>query len=374
MEQLTIQLNNMEDVKKEIDACQRRAMTNVVELGYILRKADDAQLFKELGYQNIFEFGEQEYGWSKDQTSRFMNINRQFSEGGYSTVLKEEYQGYGRAKLTEILTIPEEIRSELSPEMKRDELRQIGKEKKAADEVNREDQFRAAVMMEESDSDYLKDSVNDLISLEVIANQTLPVLWPLLQDMENNVDIRDKVVYEKLMSSKIPSFIRVGKYMYFLKPDYFTVIKGSEKKKYTYQDLLTAIIGLRTTTGQNLEDWYLKITGKSLPKEDKKQPERKEPKIKESKIKKTKPKKPEKQEPKVKVAPAQQEDTIDTITQSCPYCSGEKEICSNDEKFRIRIQPTGIGRIERGIYNAVMEFNYCPTCGKELREETEYDV
>ena len=56
MEQITIVLNDMEDVKREIDNCQRKAVKSVVGLGYILRKADDAELFREAGYSSIFKF------------------------------------------------------------------------------------------------------------------------------------------------------------------------------------------------------------------------------------------------------------------------------------------------------------------------------
>ena len=55
MEQITIVLNDMEDVKREIDNCQRKAVKSVVGLGYILRKADDAELFREAGYSSIFK-------------------------------------------------------------------------------------------------------------------------------------------------------------------------------------------------------------------------------------------------------------------------------------------------------------------------------
>lgn len=42
MEQLSIVINDMEDVTKAIDQAQRKACTSIVEIGYVLRKADDA--------------------------------------------------------------------------------------------------------------------------------------------------------------------------------------------------------------------------------------------------------------------------------------------------------------------------------------------
>lgn len=41
MEQLSIVINDMEDVTKAIDQAQRKACTSIVEIGYVLRKADD---------------------------------------------------------------------------------------------------------------------------------------------------------------------------------------------------------------------------------------------------------------------------------------------------------------------------------------------
>ena len=56
MEQLSIVINDMEDVTKAIDQAQRKACTSIVEIGYVLRKADDAELFRQKGYSSIFEF------------------------------------------------------------------------------------------------------------------------------------------------------------------------------------------------------------------------------------------------------------------------------------------------------------------------------
>lgn len=47
MEQLSIVINDMEDVTKAIDQAQRKACTSIVEIGYVLRKADDAELFRK---------------------------------------------------------------------------------------------------------------------------------------------------------------------------------------------------------------------------------------------------------------------------------------------------------------------------------------
>ena len=144
MEQLMIQIDNMEDVEREIDRAQRKACTSIVEIGFILRKADDSELYRERGYSSIFSFAKEAYGWDKSRTSRFMAINREYSEGGYSAVLKKEYEGFGEAKLSEMLQLPEGIREELDPEMKRDEIRDIKQEYRAAEEEREVQEFEEA--------------------------------------------------------------------------------------------------------------------------------------------------------------------------------------------------------------------------------------
>lgn len=70
--------------------------------------ARDTRILAESGYQNVVEFAKAEYGDDKTQVSRFMNINDKFSEGGYAPELKAEYQGFGYAKLSIMLSLPDE--------------------------------------------------------------------------------------------------------------------------------------------------------------------------------------------------------------------------------------------------------------------------
>lgn len=50
-------------------------------------------------------------------------------------MLKAQYEGYGQAKLSEMLLLPEQIREELHPDMKRDEIREIKREYQAAEQA-----------------------------------------------------------------------------------------------------------------------------------------------------------------------------------------------------------------------------------------------
>jgi hypothetical protein len=54
-----------------------------------------------------------------------MAINDRFAKDGYSMELKDDYKGYGVAKLSMMLTLPDEINEELSPEMTKSEIQDI---------------------------------------------------------------------------------------------------------------------------------------------------------------------------------------------------------------------------------------------------------
>lgn len=417
MEQITIRLNDMEDVKREIDNCQRKAVTSVVELGYILRKADDAELFREAGYSSIFKFAEAEYGWNQSQTSRFMDINREFSEGGYSTVLQERYMGYGQAKLSEMLTLPDNIREELNPDMKREDIREVKREMKEAAEVEKEVNFAAKVTLESTDNNFLTDSIEFLMGSKEFETR-MESLWPYIKTaaVGGKVDIESVAVS---VSGTGFGFTRAGAYMYFFKNEDIRITKGPEKKSYGYDDFVQAAAALKNPSGMTLEEWYEEVFGRQLPKEEppEEKPEKKNQKKPEKKKEVKKPvaeremvnESKEKEEPECEgqaelssfaekekieyekedeknetsltendldgsgnksegtVATAHQEPETDVLESGgCDVCSGRIPMTSNDGEFRISVKRSGLARIERGIYHAILELNYCPRCGEEL--------
>lgn len=68
--------------------------------------------------------------------SRYVRINERFSEGGYSSELKKEFQGYGRAKLAEMLTLPDNLIELMTPDMTRNEIIEVKKEYKEEQETS----------------------------------------------------------------------------------------------------------------------------------------------------------------------------------------------------------------------------------------------
>ena len=109
-----------QEYKKELDAVLTRTAEDFVQIGYLLKVARDTNVLAESGYATVTDFAKAEYGIDKTQVSRFISINDRFSEDGYSDHLLPSYKGFGYAKLTLMLQIPDEISvGELASRMKK---------------------------------------------------------------------------------------------------------------------------------------------------------------------------------------------------------------------------------------------------------------
>lgn len=124
------------DFKEKLDNNFKRQANDFVAAGYMLKVARDTDILKESRYKTVAEFAKAEYGFSKDIVSRYIAINDRFSENGYSMTLANKYTEFGFTKLAEMLSIPEEIADELSPEMTRTQIQEVKKEVKAEQAVS----------------------------------------------------------------------------------------------------------------------------------------------------------------------------------------------------------------------------------------------
>ena len=103
--------------KEECDTVVKQTAESFVRLGYLLKVARDTDILKESTYNTVAEFAEAEYGLNATYVSRFISINDRFSEGGYSDRLESKYQGFGYAKLSVMLQLPDTMNEELSADM-----------------------------------------------------------------------------------------------------------------------------------------------------------------------------------------------------------------------------------------------------------------
>lgn len=125
MEYVQMTLADWMSIKKELEDELRGAAAGFVRIGYLLRKIDESEGYKQDGCDSLTEWAEKEYGLSASSVSRFIAINKRYSIDGYSKQLRLEYAKYGQAKLQEMLTLPEEALQMISPEMKRADIREV---------------------------------------------------------------------------------------------------------------------------------------------------------------------------------------------------------------------------------------------------------
>ncbi|MCI6782924.1 MAG: hypothetical protein MR594_04735 [Lachnospiraceae bacterium] len=118
-------IENYEQFKQALDTELANQAAGFVRTGYLLKKARDTDILASSGYSTVAEFAKAEYGLSKDIVSRYIAINDRYSEGGYSDRLQGKYEGYGVAKLQDMLTLPIEVVDLISPEMTRKEIAEV---------------------------------------------------------------------------------------------------------------------------------------------------------------------------------------------------------------------------------------------------------
>lgn len=129
-------IENYEQFKQALDMELANQAAGFVRTGYLLKKARDTDILASSGYNTVAEFAKAEYGLSKDIVSRYIAINDRYSEGGYSDRLQDKYEGYGVAKLQDMLTLPIEVVDLISPEMTRKEIAEVKAEVKAEEAIS----------------------------------------------------------------------------------------------------------------------------------------------------------------------------------------------------------------------------------------------
>ncbi len=113
----------------------RNQAEGFVRTGYLLKRARDTDILKDSGYATVAEFAQAEYGLTKDIVSRYIAINDRYSKDGYSEYLQERFEGYGIAKLQEMLTLPDSVVELMAPELTKREIQEVKKELKEEEKI-----------------------------------------------------------------------------------------------------------------------------------------------------------------------------------------------------------------------------------------------
>ena len=120
---------NLEDTESFIKSNLVSAAQNVIAIGYYLKHIRDRQLYREAGYESIWDYALDRFGLSKSTTSRYISRNDKFSKGGNSPVLDSRYQDFGKAQLQEMLSLNPEQLEQVTPDMTVAQIREMRKPK-----------------------------------------------------------------------------------------------------------------------------------------------------------------------------------------------------------------------------------------------------
>lgn len=117
----------LNDVKKLLSANIKTMSRSFIAAGYYMKYIRDRELFRDGGYNSIWEFAEDQYGIKKSAASRWMAMNDKFSKDGNSPILDDKYKDFNKSQLQEMLYLTDEQMEEAEPEMSAKEIRAIRK-------------------------------------------------------------------------------------------------------------------------------------------------------------------------------------------------------------------------------------------------------
>lgn len=156
MDELSRWYENM--TYEETKSILREKMDNLkmsfIAAGYYLKYIRDHEQFREDGYESIWEFAEDNYGIKKSTASRWMSMNDKFSKGGNSPILAEEFRGFEKSQLQEMLYLDDKQIETVTPDMTVKEIREVRKPAEPVRELKKPD---------ETDREYLKAAARHLI-------------------------------------------------------------------------------------------------------------------------------------------------------------------------------------------------------------------
>lgn len=369
-----------QEYKRELDAVLTRTAEDFVQIGYLLKVARDTDILAESGYATVTDFAKAEYGIDKTQVSRFISINDRFSEGGYSDHLLPNYKGFGYAKLTLMLQIPDEINEALPPTLSKAEIQDI------KDEVDAESKVTdIEVEIERAEA----AAVTDKPMLPPDGTPLQRNLWQLGKEQEElfrklwticntgmhplNTYIMDALIPQgdAVYTVRIPGERRT---QIIVNPDCAKLInmKTMECHEYAPQKICLEVDSL-FLGGNSPEERYEQLYGMEMSsasteknsevapvQQDPEKKTRKESKVIKAKPEKNKPKEPEKK-PEQMTIPGAEPDPVpeEPETQVTDSCSGESEQKQNTDTMDTEEQVPGQTDLENDFPQ------YCPDIEKQ---------
>lgn len=319
------------DFKQQFDSCMQATANNFVKIGYLLKQARDTDILKESGYSGMGEFAKAEYGLDNSTTSRFIAICDRYGAG--DDRLLPEYAEYGYSKLAEMLTLPESVADAISPEVTKEEIREIKQEIREEEKIT-----DIEVCIEKTEHPEVDD--NNALT-EVIKNY-LKEYPKEFKALAENDDTRAVDVLAPSGSAVIMARVPgIGRMMITLEdgqPVKLVNVRANTSEEYSDEQLEEAVRKIfDSVAAGSAEEAYKELYGEEMPKEPvkapetKKSPEKKKVKIAPAQTKKeksAKPVNPDKQSESKAVTPTESEENTGT--------TGTEEATNPDFQSEIR--------------------------------------
>lgn len=114
-------------------------MTNVarqcVSIGFHLKAARDRELYKDAGYETLWEYAADQFGLSMSSASRYITINDRFSVGGNTPMLMEEYRNFSKSQLQEMISLSPEQAKKVTEKTTVKQIREMKPKKEKLKEI-----------------------------------------------------------------------------------------------------------------------------------------------------------------------------------------------------------------------------------------------
>lgn len=334
MEQV-IEYRSYQEYKQELDTELKKTAEGFVRIGYLLKVARDTSILAESGYDNVVDFARAEYGIDKTQVSRFIHINDKFSQGGYAPELKEEYQGFGYAKLSIMLSLPDSVNEELTPDFSKSEVQQV------KDEVDEEKKTTdIEVMLEEKDSVQQSFDTNLEKAVYQLGKDAPEVYKRLWESAVKNGESGKRFIENLIPDEKAMYIVRIpgaGRCMLSMKAEEDTVKlinirDSSANETYTKQELEDALKKMMPDTDTWGKAWE-SLYGEKLPAEKNAAVAPVQPKAaprKESKVIVPKKPEPEKSVQNIPESVSKTQESVPESKENVSKTAQKKEITLND--------------------------------------------
>lgn len=334
MEQV-IGYRSYQEYKQELDTELKKTAEGFVRIGYLLKVARDTSILAESQYDNVVDFARAEYGLDKTQVSRFMNINDKFSEGGYAPELKAEYQGFGYAKLSIMLLLPEDVNNVLTPDYSKAEIQQI------KDEVDEEKKTTdIEVLLEEKDSVQQSFDTNLEKAVYQLGKDAPEVYKRLWESAVKNGESGKRFIENLIPDEKAMYIVRIpgaGRCMLSMKAEEDTVKlinirDSSANETYTKQELEDALKKMLPDTDTWKNAWE-SLYSEKLPAEKSTAVAPVQPKAaprKESKVIVPKKPEPEKSVQNIPESVSKANETVSESKETVSETAQKKEMTLND--------------------------------------------